>query len=93
MAMITLHSTVVASANQLSTHLDGEVVILDLGTGTYYGLADIAARIWTLLQEPTTCAQMAAKLADDYAVDLDRLETDLVAFVHNLKEIGLVDVR
>jgi hypothetical protein len=92
MQELTLHSIVVASPNQLSTSLDGEAIVLNLESGIYYGLADVAAGIWSLLQQPTTCADIAVALAEEYAVEQSRLEADVLAFVRDLHALQLVDV-
>jgi hypothetical protein len=92
MVELTLDSRVVASPNQLSTYLNGEAVILDLQSGTYYGLEGVAARIWSLLQEPATCADMATTLCEEYAVERPQIEVDLLSFVAELREIGLIEV-
>jgi hypothetical protein len=46
------HSIVVATKDQVSSDLGGEVAILDLKAGVYYGLDTVGARIWNLIQEP-----------------------------------------
>ena len=51
--MITTDSIVVASPDQVSSDLAGEIVMLNLASGTYYGLDEVGARIWNLVQQPT----------------------------------------
>lgn len=87
------NSTIVVSANQLSTFLDDEAIVLDLASGTYFGLQQVGARIWTILQQPTTCAQIVDTLASEYTVDVATLERDVLAFVGELAENHLVDLR
>lgn len=86
------NSTIVVSANQLSTFLDDEAIVLDLASGTYFGLEQVGARIWTILQQPTTCAQIVDTLAGEYAVDAATLEHDVLAFINELHENRLVDL-
>jgi hypothetical protein len=42
-------STVVAVRDQVSSDLGGEVAILDLTGGMYYGLDAVGARVWELV--------------------------------------------
>jgi hypothetical protein len=45
-------STARATRDQVSSDLKGEVAILDLKAGVYYGLDAVGARVWELLQGP-----------------------------------------
>lgn len=79
-------ASAVATSDQLSTELGGEVVILGLRDSVYYGLTDVGARIWALLQTPRTLADLVQVIVREYDVsaeqaagDLDRLLTDLHA--------------
>jgi len=92
MQTITQDATVVASINQLSTFLDGEAIVLELESGAYYGLAQVGARIWELLQQPTTCAHITETLYDEYDVARPALEADVAAFVHELWKNRLIEI-
>ena len=46
---VTEHSTVVAVQGQVSSDLGGEVAILDLNAGMYYGLDEVGVRVWDLV--------------------------------------------
>jgi Coenzyme PQQ synthesis protein D (PqqD) len=56
--IVSLESTVVAAAEQVSSEIGEEVAILDLKAGTYYGLDAVGARIWELIQEPVTASRI-----------------------------------
>ena len=56
--MISEHSVVIASSEQVSCDLDGEAVILNLKDDVYYGLNPVGARIWNLIQEPKTVGKI-----------------------------------
>ncbi len=90
---LTLNSTVVISPNQLAAQLNGEVIILNMQSGTYFGLDEVAARIWSLVQKPVTCAEVLATLFAEYEVEHSQLEGDVMRFVHNLHKIDLLDVQ
>jgi hypothetical protein len=92
MQNLSRDATVVAATNQLSTFLDGEAIVLELESGAYFGLAQVGARIWELLQQPTTCAQIVATLIDEYDVTRAVLDADVAAFVGELSAQHLVDV-
>lgn len=89
---LTQDSMIAASSGQISTQLDDEAIVLDLETGTYYGLAQVGARIWAILQQPTTCAQIVDTLLDEYDVERAALAEDVLAFVRDLRANRLVEL-
>jgi hypothetical protein len=90
---VSVDSSIVAAREQVSSDLGGEVAILDLKSGTYYGLDAVGARIWSLLQEPRTVEEIRDVLVREYEVDDERCERDLVALLQRLADEGLIEVR
>jgi hypothetical protein len=66
-------------------------VILDLKSGIYYGLDEVGARIWALLQEPRQVNEILNALLEEYDVDLPRCEIDLIGLLRQLRAVGLVE--
>ncbi len=90
---LTVDSVVSVAAGQMSTELAGEEVILNLETGTYYGLNEVGARIWTLLKEPCRVAEIRDTILAEYEVDRERCEADLFALLTRLADAHLIEVR
>ncbi len=90
---LTDGSRITLSSNQVSCDLAGEVAILNLENGVYYGLDAVGARIWTLLQEPVTFAQIREAMLLEFDVDADVLETDLRQLLSDLVKQGLIDIQ
>ena len=90
---LSISSSVVAAKDQVSSDLGGEVAILHLNEGVYYGLDDVGARIWSLIQEPTTVEEIRDVLVSEYEVAPDRCESDLIALLQRLADEGLIEVR
>jgi hypothetical protein len=90
---ISLGSAVVAAEGQVSNDIGEEVAILDLKAGTYFGLDAVGARVWELIQEPRRAEQIRDILLDEYEVEPDRCERDLLALLQRLAEEGLLEVR
>jgi hypothetical protein len=87
------HTTVVAVKDQVSADLAGEAVILNLKSGVYYGLNEVGARIWQLLQEPRTVAAIRDTLLEEYEVDRDGCDRDLLALLQELATAELIEVN
>jgi len=90
--MISCDSVVVASIDQISADLADEAAILNLKSGTYYGLDPVGARIWRLIRDPHTVADIHSMIVAEYDVDVDQCASDVLKFVHQLAAEGLVDV-
>jgi hypothetical protein len=86
-------STVVAAKDQVSSDLGGEVAILDLKAGVYYGLDAVGARIWSLIQEPRTVNEIRDILLEEYEVEPERCERDLLALLQRLADEGIIEVE
>ena len=84
---------VVASDDQVSSDLAGETVLLSMKTAHYYGLADVGAHIWSLVQTPTSVSDICTVIAREYDVSPAQCQADVVRFLENLAEHGLVEVR
>jgi len=91
--MISTSSVVVAAKDQVSSDLGEEVVILDLKQGVYYGLDAVGARIWNLIQEPRAVNEIRDVLLDEYEVEPERCERDLLTLLEELVAENLVRVR
>jgi hypothetical protein len=90
--VVSENVTVVAAKDQISSDLGGEVAILDLTGGVYYGLDEIGARIWKLIQEPIAVNQVQATIVEEYDADQIGIERDVLAFLQRLVDEGLVEV-
>lgn len=83
---------IVVSRDQVSTTLSGETVILQMRDGTYYGLDAVGTRIWALIKEPASLAEISATVEREYEVDRAQAMSDLVTLVGELFERGLVEI-
>jgi hypothetical protein len=72
--------------------LAGEVVLLNLQSGVYYGLDTVGSRVWQLLMESRGLDEVCAIMLDEYDVDPDALRADVKRLVGELSDKGLVMV-
>jgi hypothetical protein len=90
---ITLDATVQATKNQVSSDLAGESIILSLQTAKYYGLGQVGARIWELVQQPIRVLDVRDTILDEYDVEPERCDKDVIALLGQLASEGLIEVR
>ena len=89
---LAIESRVVASKDQVSSDLGSEAAILNLKNSVYYGLDPIGARVWQLIQEPTTIGQIRDVLRAEYDVEEAQLEADIRDLLQELAAQGLVEI-
>jgi hypothetical protein len=89
---VTVDSVVVAAGDQISADLDGEAVVLGLDKGMYYGLGDVGSRIWELVHESTSVADIRDTIVAEYDVDETTCQRDLLRFLQQLEGEGLLVV-
>jgi hypothetical protein len=89
--VISDQSRIVAVPDQVSSNLGDEAVILHLGSGTYYGLDPVGARIWNLLMErPRSVYEIRDVIVDEYDVEPGHCERDLRLLLEDLAQHGLI---
>lgn len=67
-----------------------ETVILDLASGTYFGLNPVGARMWQLMVEGKTLEEICAAVEAEYDTTRAQIEHDLTALVQQLAARALV---
>jgi hypothetical protein len=73
-----------------SREFDGELVLLDLGRGEYFGLDEIGALLWAAVVDGRDVATVAEQVTREFAVDAATATADLEALVDVLVERGLL---
>lgn len=76
----------------LAADVDGEMVMMDVEKGVYYGLDAIGSDIWKRLETPISAAELAAELAKAYEADVATIEADVLVLFNRLVEQGLAEV-
>ncbi len=91
--VLSVSSTPVVAEENISADLAGEVVIVNLNSSVYYGLEGVGYRVWDLIQEPITIEAIRDRLVEEYDVEPERLESDLLTFIEKMEAEGLVAIR
>ena len=77
----------------LVAELGDEISLLNLRTGIYFTLNAIGASIWRQIQQTRTMAQIKGRLLEEYDVEEERCECDLVRIVEELSHHGLIEAN
>jgi hypothetical protein len=87
---VKLSDTIEVSGEVVSREVGDETMLLDLSSGTYFGLDPVGARFWELLEEGKGPLDARDVLAAEYDVELAQLERDLETLLDALASHGLV---
>jgi hypothetical protein len=76
--------------NVVHEMVDGEVIAIDLGNGSYYSLAGSAPAIWALLARGATESEICDALAIRFDADAEAIRAEVSTLLEKLGESGLV---
>jgi len=76
----------------MARQVGDETVILDLASGTYFGLDAVGARIWQLAEEGHSVSQIVGTLLREYDATEPQLRQDVQSLLDDLVSRGLVEV-
>lgn len=82
---VDLQTRYVRASALVHNELDGEVTMMNVETGKYYGLVSpVAAHIWRLLETPVSGDEICQQLIQQYRVDRSRCETEVLTFLRRM---------
>lgn len=93
MPSISRQSVFVLSQDAVFRDLNGEAVILDLASGTYYGLNPVGTRIWQLIERHGRLDVVLDELCREYDAAPDAIERDVFGLVASLADARLGEVQ
>jgi hypothetical protein len=90
---LTLDSLVSRSQEILASEMGKETVMLDVQKGAYFGMDAIGSIIWGMLESPIRIADLCAALQTQFAVPAQECQRDVLEFLGQLREQGLLNVE
>lgn len=90
---LTLDSTIMVAQDVVSCDLVEEAAILNLKDGVYYGLNPVGARIWNLIQKPVKVSEILELLIEEYDVEKEVCQNDLMELLNQLLDKELVKIE
>lgn len=93
MKELSIESIVTVNKNVVSCDLDGEAAMLNMDDGVYYGLNEVGATIWNLIQKPQRVNKILDKLLEEYEVEKDQCNDDLFVLLNELLNKGLIEIK
>ncbi len=85
-----LDQIVQRSENAVWCDLTDEVIVLQVSTGTYFGLSGVGCAVWHFIQVPRTLETILDHLVDRYTVEREVCESQTFAFLEEMAKHDLV---
>lgn len=93
MKVLSFDSTVLASPQQISCDVAGEAVLLSMRDGEYYGLNEVGASIWRLIQQPRTVVEVRDALLEEYdGISAEECARAVADFLDEMISLKLVEL-
>ncbi len=90
-----IDDTAIASCreNMIAADVRNEVVLLDIDTGYFFQLNKSASQIWSMLETPLAISELCARLGEKFAVEKETCRCDVLEFVADMRDKGLVEIK
>jgi hypothetical protein len=70
--------------------MDGEAILINLATGSYYAIPEVGACIWEAIDAQCSLGEVAVRLNVQYDVSLEQARADVLEFAARLMDEGIV---
>lgn len=85
-----LTDKITASTDVVARQVGEETMLLNLASGTYFGLDAVGGRFWQLLEDGKSALEARDTMLNDYDVGSEELQQDLEKLLDDLAAHGLV---
>lgn len=90
--MIDLDTLIIRSDAVVSAPMGEDVAMMDMESGKYFVMAEVAANIWERLVEPVRPAVLCEVLTELYDVSPEQCRAEVLAFLETAHARGLVRI-
>jgi hypothetical protein len=87
---LTLDTRIVRLPDLIASEMDGDLVMMSIERGEYYGISGVGTRIWELVEQPASLAQIASTIHAEFDIDAPSCERDVLQFVGEMLTRGVV---
>ena len=90
---MNLNQKITFSETVFAQEVDGEMVLLDMNSENYFGLDEVGTAIWQAMQESGSLEEVYRAMLEQYEVEPEVLQKDLLDFVQKLNDSGLAEIK
>jgi len=89
---VTNDSVLIRDNTLAAADIDGRVVVLSIGAGSYFDFNQVGTEIWNMLAKPCQVSEILGRLSQKHDVDARTLSHDTRTFLQTLVEEKLIHV-
>ena len=90
---MNLNQKIIFAETVFSQEVDGEMVLLDMNSENYFGLDETGTAIWQAIQNTGSLQKVYEEMLEQYEVEPEVLQKDLLDFAQKLSNSGLVEIE
>lgn len=92
MTIFQSQNRVILNQELLQSEIDGETIMMSIDNGKYYGLNNVASRIWEIIKDEPVYSEIIEKLLEEYNIDKDQCEEETTVFLESLIEKKIIKI-
>jgi hypothetical protein len=89
---ISLQSIIARNPEIIHNNIDGEVVIMSITKNNFYGIDKIGSHIWELLENSRSVDEIITVMMQDYEVERETCEKDVIDFLDEALKNELITI-
>jgi len=93
MKNISINTIISQAKDIIASDIDDEVVMMSIENSAYYGIDNIGSCIWKLIENPCKVSELIEKIMDEFEVDRETCELDVLKFLQDLHEKKIIQVQ
>ncbi|TDL92310.1 lasso peptide biosynthesis PqqD family chaperone [Vibrio vulnificus] len=88
--VLSKNKVITQNQGNIVSDMDGELVMLSIEKGNYYNLGVLGGEIWSLIEKPIIISDLLDKLVSQYDVSQQECEEEVLSFLSDLYNEGLI---
>lgn len=85
------NTVVIGCSHVTSCDVGDGVALLNLEAGVYFGINDVGARVWALMEKPVSFNAICSTIAEEFDVSYSVCRSDLSDLMISMMEHGLIE--
>ncbi|MBK2025256.1 lasso peptide biosynthesis PqqD family chaperone [Francisella philomiragia] len=90
MSNLNIENQLYKNEDIYSSEVDGETIMMNIDNNAYYTTQEIGNRIWELLDSLDTPKAICDQLMQEYEVSQEQCQNEVLQFLEQLLEHGIV---
>ncbi len=75
----------------IASKIQDETVMVDIDSGNYFALNEVASSIWDLLDQPRSTDEVCSELMQEYEIDEENCRKQTEEFIKELLKLKLIE--